>query len=851
MIELLSPAGDFECVKAAVQNGANAIYFGSSSFSARAYANNFNFDEMKQTIIYCKTRNVKTFLAINTLIKNEEFDTAIDIIQNAYTFGIDAIIVQDLGLAKIIHNLLPDLPLHASTQMSVHNLNGVLELENLGFKRVVLSRELSINEIKYICDNSNVEIECFIHGALCISYSGQCLFSSMVGGRSGNRGKCAQPCRLPYSLMEQENTNNSDNKNKNLDFGYLMSPKDLCSIDLIPNFINSGANSLKIEGRMKSPEYVGTVTRIYRKYIDLAYSNNDYIVSDNDKKDLLQVFNRGNFSTGHLQKQENTNLIFKEKPNNMGIFLGTVIKYIENKSYITLKLNEQINIGDTISIQNESGTYTISEIMDKNINIKTNTIGQIITLGRVKGNIKSGDKVYKISSKKLLEQAKDSFNFENIKIGLSCNISIKKDLPISIEIFPNTNIEIYKDLYIKHTINSIPVEAIKRPIDKESIIKQISKTTDTPFVFNNINIDLDDNLFIPKLSILNELRRTAIDLVYEYIEKNSKRTLDSKNDTKNIDTNKNILSENIDKSNIKDIHSKKISLLLNNLNLNFDYSNLHDIDKLYLPAKYFNDDKYIDILTLLTNKFNTYIYMPTILKDNFNNLFKSIISKAINAYLIKGFVVSNLGSINLVKDVLNMNNIEDNNISEKNKKYKENKKYELISNYTFNIINPYSISRLSDLNIDTYTISPELDFDNINNLYIFNNNINSELIVYGKIPIMNTNYCFLGKSNKCYSNCDKYCIKKDITKERNIHNYYLSDKLNMNFDICIDNIQTITTIYNSKILSISSDKFNCDFARIDILNENIEEINNIILSVKIGNRLEGNNYTNGNLYRSI
>ena len=243
--------------------------------------------------------------------------------------------------------------------------------------------------------------------------------------------------------------------------------------------------------------------------------------------------------------------------------------------------------------------------------------------------------------------------------------------------------------------------------------------------------------------------------------------------------------------------------------------------------------------------------MPTILKDNFNNLFKSIISKAINTYSIKGFVVSNLGSINLVKDVLNMNNIEDNNISEKNKKYKENKKYELISNYTFNIINPYSISRLSDLNIDTYTISPELDFDNINNLYIFNNNINSELIVYGKIPIMNTNYCFLGKSNKCYSSCGKYCTKNNINKDQDIHNYYLSDKLNMNFDISIDNIQTITTIYNSKILSISSDKFNCDFARIDILDENIEEINNIILSVKNGNRLEGTNYTNGNLYRSI
>ena len=348
MIDLLSPVGDFECLKAAVQNGANSVYFGADLFSARAYASNFSLEELEKAIIYAKTRGVKTNLTLNTLIKDNEFNDAFELAKKAYEFGIDAIIVQDLGLAKHLIKYFPDLDIHASTQMSIHNLQGVLEAEKLGFKRVVLARELSIQEIEYICNNSNIEIECFIHGALCISYSGQCLFSSMIGGRSGNRGKCAQACRLPYEFLEND---------KKIDAGHLLSPRDLCGLDFIPALINAGVTCLKIEGRMKNPEYVATVTRIYRKYIDLAESNGKYIIDENDRKILLQVFNRGMSSTGHLSNAPNENLVFKEKPNNMGLFLGKVEKYNKNKGYINVKLQEPIEIGDTIALEKETGTY--------------------------------------------------------------------------------------------------------------------------------------------------------------------------------------------------------------------------------------------------------------------------------------------------------------------------------------------------------------------------------------------------------------------------------------------------------------------------------------------------------------
>ena len=200
MVELLCPVGDFDCLQAAVQNGADSVYFGGNFFNARFGAKNFDDLDLKKAINYAKLRNVKVDFTLNTLVKNDEFEKAVELANYVYSLGVDAIIVQDLGLAKYLIEHFPDLPIHSSTQMTIHNLHGVKELEKLGFKRAVLARELSLNEIQYICNNTNIEIETFIHGALCISYSGQCLFSSSIGARSGNRGKCAQPCRLPYSL---------------------------------------------------------------------------------------------------------------------------------------------------------------------------------------------------------------------------------------------------------------------------------------------------------------------------------------------------------------------------------------------------------------------------------------------------------------------------------------------------------------------------------------------------------------------------------------------------------------------------------------------------------------------------
>lgn len=794
MIELLSPVGDFECLKASVQNGADAVYLGSGSFSARAFATNFDDEALEKAITYAKLRGVKTNLTLNTLIKNDEMKSAIELAKKAYEFGIDAIIVQDLGLARYLIKNFPGLAVHASTQMSVHNLEGVLALQKMGFSRVVLSRELSLQEIEYICQNSNIEIEVFVHGALCISYSGQCLFSSMVGGRSGNRGKCAQPCRLPYELMEND---------KSIDKGYLLSPRDLCSLEYLPQLVNAGVSCLKIEGRMKTPEYVATVTRIYRKYLDLAISGEAFEISQQDKNDLLQVFNRGGFSSGHLAQNANQDLVYKTKSNNMGIFLGTISNFNANKGHISFTTVDKVGVGDKISVENrkhETAIYTISELMINDKNIPKASKGQKIKIGRMKGNISVGDKIYKVSDKILTTTVLNTLDTENRKIELNCKMLVKKDMPISIEVSDSLSrtINIVSDLY--------PVDAVNSPITVERLTSQIQKTNNTPFQFKNVEIDLDDGLYIQGISNINELRRQALAQYEEKVVQSFKRS------SSNITTNYNLPDASTSLN-----ENKKISVFLNIINNDFDYASLHGVDKIYIPFKYFVLKDFATTIETICNTFNTYIYMPTIIRNNYNKLISQNLSKILSKYRIKGFVISNIGNLELLKD------------------YK--KDYEFICNYTFNIFNDLTISELP---YDVVTLSPEL---NKSDLQAFANVAKSELVVYGRTPLMNSNYCLLGKTNKCYSSCEHLCL--------NNKRFYLKDRLGFLFRVVPDNVDTVTTIYNSKITSIEHKDVNVSSVRIDILDEKINEINNIIKTVKNGQKLEGNDFTNGNFNKEI
>lgn len=634
----------------------------------------------------------------------------------------------------------------------------------------------------------------------------------------GNRGKCAQPCRLPYSLVQDDINSNSE---KTIDKGYLISPKDLCSLEYLPSLINAGITCFKIEGRLKSPEYVATVTRIYRKYIDKIMAGcTNYQIDEKDMKDLMQVFNRGGFSSGHLDHNPNRHLIFKEKSNNMGIEIGTVENYNPNKGHIKLKLKDSVSIGDTISFEKESSKYTISELMQNNSNFTTLGSGKKVTIGRMKGNISVGNKVYKLASKELATTARQSFeNVENKKILINGVVSIKKGQPMYMQIIctnarhPSGNFHNIK-INVKSSI--IAEEAQNNPLTSERVEKQIRKTGNTPFEFENVKIELDDNCYIPSISSLNELRRTALEMLEAKVIEEKQKNIEINHSELSCDTSLSIPTL-----------PPKISLSLRNLYTNYDYTKLDSskIDKIYLALKLFSNKDYLDIIKYLTDNYDVYIYLPIIIKPNYKNIVLNVLNDSIQKYRIRGFIVSNIADFEALEQ------------------YKKN--YELIGNYSLNVFNINTMKEYCKLGLNRVTLSRELSKDAINELttQADKNKIDTELIVYGNLPIMAMSYCLLGKTNKCYPNCGLHC--------KDSKNYSLKDRLGLKFKIIPDNLQTVTLLCNSKTLSIQTNDINIKNVRVDMMDENIDEINHILNTVYNRDKLEGQNYTNGNLNREV
>ena len=650
----------------------------------------------------------------------------------------------------------------------------------------------------------------------------------------GNRGRCAQPCRLPYELLEEKDINNKISE-KIIDKGYLISPRDLCSLEYLPELINAGVKCFKIEGRLKSPEYVAVVTRIYRKYIDMVLNQKEYVIDEKDKLELKQIFNRGEFSTGHLSNSANKSLIFKEKPNNMGLYLGNVAGYNKLKGHIKILLNQPLSVGDTINFEKENTKYNISELMLNNANIPKAKTGDKVVIGRMKGNIHIGDKIYKLSSREQLTKAENSYEGENIKLPLKANIKIRNNEPVTMDVsVQNTKQSLYKNINVSIASTLVPEPAIKNPITEERVVSQIAKTNNTPFEFKEINVDLGEGLFIPSIKDLNEIRRMALtkleDIIIGRIKRNAE--LDEEKLSKIYDKyTKNFLNkysvqsekndENVGKENIK-----QVIAYFNIINPEYDYTKLSKkyISAVYIPLRYFMRKNCVTPLKQITSNFKTYIYMPAIIKANYKNVIKHGLEDLIKEYNIAGFIISSLGDLILLE------------------KYK--RKYEFIGNFTLNCFNTASIHTYRSLGISKITLSPELNLEDITNINnIEKNHIPLELIVYGNTPVMKMNYCVLGVSNKCYPDCLMRC--------RTDNKYYLIDRLGFKFRILPDNVQTVTTIFNSKTTCITHIETGINSVRIDLLDENIDEINNIAKASATGAKLEGKQYTFGNLNREV
>ena len=485
-IELLSPAGSMDALKAAIHNGADAIYLGGKKFGARAFAQNFSVNELLEAINYAHIYNVKIYITVNTIIYEDEFEDALDFIEFLYKNNVDAVIMQDIGLMYEAHKRFPGLIIHASTQCHNHNIENIEFFKSIGVKRVILDREMSLEEIKKL--NTDMEIEIFIHGALCISYSGCCLMSYLGGGRSGNRGECTGCCRLPYKLIE-------NNKEHKANGEYLISTKELNTSKRIKEIMDSNIVSLKIEGRMKSPEYVGFITKYYRNIIDGKK------ITEEDEKKLSLLFNR-DFTEGYLFNENNITNI--KTSNHQGIVIGKIIEV--NKKFVKIKLNEDLDQEDGIRFENNKGMI-VNKLYNSKMLLVSSVSKNSVAIIENKCDINKLGSVRKTTSVKLLKELQ---NYEQKKLDVSFTVKAKTGEDLEIVINDGTFILSEKGNKIEKSQTS--------ETTREMIVKQLSKLGNTPFRLKEIEIIKDDNIFI-SITELNSIRRN---LVSKLIDKKTK-----------------------------------------------------------------------------------------------------------------------------------------------------------------------------------------------------------------------------------------------------------------------------------------------------------------------------------------
>ncbi len=695
--ELLAPAGNINIFKAVIEAGADAVYVGGSMFGARAYANNFDEEELLYAIDYAHLKGVKVYLTVNTLLKNDEIEKLYDYLLPFYERGLDAVLVQDLGALKLIHDRFPDLAIHTSTQMTVTGIDGVRFLKQFGVQRVVMAREVSLAEMKEIHEKCGMEIEAFVHGALCYSYSGQCLFSSMLGGRSGNRGRCAQPCRLPYCVGNKKDT-------------YILSLKDMCGIKDLQKLKESGVYSLKIEGRMKQAGYASGVVAYYRRYIDSMKE-----LSDKDYKNIAGLGNRCGFTDKYYFEHNGTDMVTFEKPNFVSDASDELPQFSKIKIQGKLTLKEAEPGALTVSC----GGYRFTSYMD----------------------------------------------------------------PVS--------------------------HALKAPAERKNVAERISKTGDTPFEFENIDITMDNDIFVPN-GALNKLRREAIEGLQNEILMQYKRTASASYGWKSKKT-----SEIKPSGDPKVIASVRDGKQLYRL-LEYDY-----ISEIYIDSSKYGRRDFVkefsdDVFCVNNAEKKAYLALPVIFRRSTRDYFETI-SDQLKKIDFEGFIVRNYEEFFWVKTRF------------------AGKK--IVTDHNMYTYNDMAKSMFFDNGADADTMPLELNQKEINR----RNNKGSQMIIYGYYPLMVSAQCVHKNSYKC---------------DRTPQITYLKDRYNKIFPVWNNCSECYNIIYNSCPTVLFNNMQNIknagiDALRLDFTFEKPEEIDTVMAAFE-SNSADGiKEYTNGHFKRGV
>ena len=658
-LELLAPAGSLKTLKAVIHAGADAVYLGGSMFGARAYANNFNEEELLEAIRFGHIHGRKIILAVNTLLKEYELGQLYDYLHPYYEAGLDAVIVQDMGVMEFIKTHFPNLPIHTSTQMTITNVEGARLLKEQGVERVVTAREMSLEEIQRIHDEVGVELESFIHGALCYCYSGQCLFSSIIGGRSGNRGRCAQPCRLSYEVLQGEKSLTGHHATP------ILSLKDMCTLPFLYELADHGVYSFKIEGRMKTPEYAAGVVSIYRKYMDSYLDGSRIPVEKKDIRALLELGNRGGFTNGYYYHHNDSDMLSGESASH-------------NKSEGVLQDN----------IRRE---YVDTELKEK-----------------IKGKL-----------------------------------ILNKECPAKIEVQ-------YGKIKVSYQGDMVLV-AQNRPLTEEVVTEKITKTENTPFVFENLEVTMDDDIFMP-VNQLNQLRRGALEALEEALLKPYERTLPELVETSSAETDRQTTGNAIKEKQISGQSlsqtsgqqsagsSTEVRVLIEDAEQLPAVLKADFVDTVYLDCMLYTRENLIrklseDIDRVQASGKKAFYVFPFIFRQQ-TSLFYEKIMPELKKLPLDGIMVRSLDEIAFIKEWGNEN-------------------WQMVSDSNLYTYSNEAAEYFYHLGMMQDTIPVELNRKEI----LRRENSRSEMIIYGRLPLMITAQCIHKNTLGCMHQPDVLTLK--------------------------------------------------------------------------------------------
>lgn len=790
--ELLAPAGAWEALVAAVQNGADAVYLGGKMFNARESAGNFDHQELLRAIEYAHVRGVKIYVTVNTLLSGEELSEAVRFLYFLQQAGADAAIIQDPGLLRLARQAVPELPLHASTQMTVHNLPAAQLLKEAGMKRIVLARELSLAAIKTIV-RGGAEVEVFIHGALCVCYSGQCLLSSLIGGRSGNRGRCAQPCRLSYVLESGENRQLAGPGEVG---DYLLSPRDLNLSAHLPDLIKAGITSFKIEGRMKRPEYVATVVRVYRGLLDRALKGGDYTVTPAEAGELAQIFNRG-FSTGYFYGRPGQGLMSYKRPNNRGVRLGRIKRFDRNSRLSEVALEEPLRVGDGIEVWVTKGgraAGAVRRIVSGGKNVERAPAGATVFL-EIPGRVFPGDRVFKTHDADLVERARESFTSprEQKKIPLLVEVLARAGEPLKLRVTDPTGLT-------GEAKTKSPVQnALTRPLTPAYLKSQLGRLGNTPFALAELRCALAGPVIAPVAEI-NEARRTA---VARLAERRATAARPAPVLAAVFDRRLSAALADQPVQGPQDVKRLELAITVTEL------SALKAAVKAGAGLIYFGGERYHSGAPVTLDEIRTgaeicfragarfILSSPRILQDDDLAWFLRLLEK-VDGPQLAGVQAGNLGLLKRAGELTDKT---------------------IYADFSLNVFNHQTAVFLMEAGAGQVTLSPELTLEQISELVPLLP-VPAEVMVHGAAPLMVSEYCavgsLLGKGENCARPCrgkrfglrDRKGIVFPIETDRFCRMHLFNSR-----DLCV--IESVGTLANSGVatLRIEARREGADYAR--------------------------------------